>query len=166
MKLKICAPFHNFVQHNLIQAPPHFMKLGFAAFPKMQANFFAGQCQTCWGRLFCGTHCDNLHNLATLEMHRQRWIKLSQNSNLRTIDSEKNWLAITSVELSCAFLWFIWDFIRRSNTNHMELHCIDFSTMLHIYLVKSSPYNLKSWHSSPSLRTPLHGCVSLSWAAK
>ena len=39
MKLKICAPFHNFVQHNLIQAPPHFMKLGFAAFPKMQAIF-------------------------------------------------------------------------------------------------------------------------------
>ena len=54
----------------------------------------------------------------------------------------KNWLAITSVELSCAFLWFFWDFIRISNTKNMELHCIDFSTMLHIYLVKSSPYNL------------------------
>ena len=48
-------------------------------------------------------------------------------------------LTITSVELSCAFLWFFWDFIRISNSNHMELHCIDFSTMLHIYLVKSSP---------------------------
>ena len=95
MKLKICAPFHNFVQHNLIQAPPHFMKLGFAAFSKMQANFFAGQCRSCRGRLFCGTHCDNLHNLATLEMHRQRWIKLSQNSNLRIIDSENiGWLSL------------------------------------------------------------------------
>ena len=36
---KKCAPFHNFVQHNLIQALPHFMKFGFAAFPKMQAIF-------------------------------------------------------------------------------------------------------------------------------
>ena len=165
MKLKICAPFHNFVQHNLIQAPPHFMKLGFAAFPKMQAIFFAGQCRSCRGRLFCGTHCDNLHNLATLEMHRQRWIKLSQNSNLRIIDSEKiDWL---SLQLSCHVPSFVfWDFIRRSNTNHMELHCIDFSTLLHIPGKIIPIIYLKSWHSSPSLRTPLQGCVLLSWAAK